>query len=196
MKQLQQIYYAPISMEINIESLKPYIESLTSKQKDKLLYQLLKKDKLLVEQLYFKHLSTSEDLDERYEDFLEEVKQVLLASYRAKSDELAVAKGIGEAKKVINRFTKVDKRPEKEAKLLMLILDAVFKPGNPARLGTCWTKYDLTVAQTLKRLITIIKNKLHEDYLMNFKPEVDKYLIRIKSASSFNDIVYDLPSDL
>jgi len=183
-------------MEITIEHLKPYLESLTARQQEKLLYQLLKKDKILIEQLYFKHLSTPEKLDERYADFEEELKHALFISYRAKSDELAVAKAIGEAKKVINRFTKVDRRPEKEAELLILILDAIFEPGNPARLGTCWTKYDLTVAQTLKRLLTIIRNKLHEDYLLDFKPKLNMYLTKVKSTSGFHDFIYDLPDNL
>ncbi len=184
-------------MEITITDLEPYLESLTAKQQKKLLYQLLKKDKILVEQLYFKHLATSEKLDERFANFEEKVKETLFVPYRAKSDELAVAKAIGAAKKVINDFTKVDKRPEKEVGLLTVILDAVFEDnGNPARLGTCWRKYDLTVAQTLKRLISILRNKLHEDYLLDFKPTVDKYLIRIKSASGSNDFVYDLPNEL
>jgi len=53
-------------MEITLEDIQPYLDSLTSKQKDKLLNQLLKKDKMLVEQRYFKHLSTPQKLDERF----------------------------------------------------------------------------------------------------------------------------------
>lgn len=129
-----------------MEDLRPHLDKLNDKQKDKLLYQLLNKDKTLIEQLYFKHLSTSAVLDERYNNFEIELKQVLFAPYRTKIDELALAKAIGEAKKVVNRFTKVDKRPHKEAELITTILDAVLiDPHNPAKLGTCWTEYDFAV---------------------------------------------------
>ena len=79
-------------MKISIEYLEPYLESLTSKQQKNLLNQLPKKDNTLMEQLYFKHLSTSEQLDERYEWFENEMKNALFALYRANSDELAVAR--------------------------------------------------------------------------------------------------------
>lgn len=185
------------TLEISIEDLRPYLESLSEQQKDKLLHQLLKKNKIMIEQLYFKHVSTPDELDTRYDHFVDMMKANLFTIYRSRSDELAVAKAIGEAKKVINEFTRVDKRPEKEAELLMIILKAVFDDqDNPARFGTCWTKYDLTVAQTLKRLITIIKKKLHEDYLFDYKREIDRYLVRLKATSNFNDFVYELPKEL
>ena len=184
-------------MEITVDDIKPYVNQLSNTQKEKLIYQMLKKDSLLLEQLYFKHLANPEKLEERFANFENEVKDIVFRSFSARVNELAVAKAIGNAKKVINQFTKVDKRPEKEAALLMIILDAIFiNTGNPARFGTCWTKYDLVVTQTLKRLITILRNKLHEDFLLDFKPQVDKYLVRMKSASSFNDFVYELPDEL
>lgn len=183
-------------VKVTPEDLKPYLETLDANQKDKLLYRLLKKDQQLMDQLYYKHIAPDE-LDVRFADVESEVKGALFGVYRAKSDELALAKAIGEAKKVINRFTKVDKRPEKEVALLMIILKAVFEDvDNPARLGTCWRRYDLSVAQTLKRVITLIGNKLHEDYQLDYKGKIDRYLLRIKSASGFNDFVYDLPQEL
>lgn len=184
-------------MEITIEEIRPYLQSLSAKQKEKLLESMLKKDKLLMEQLYFKHLSSEEDLEERYAEFESQLKSALFSRYRAHVDELEIAKAIGEAKKVINQFTKIDKRPEKEADLLMIILKNIFdNVDNPARLGTCWTKYDLAVTQTLKRLITIVRTKLHEDYLLDYKPKIDRYLKRLHHSSSFNDFVYDLPTAL
>ncbi len=184
-------------MEITIEHLQPYLLSLTTKQKDKLLEKLLKKDKLLMEQLYFKHMSAPEELDARYLEFEDKVKDTLFARYRGPSDELEMAKGIGEAKKVINQFTKIDKRPEKEAELLILILEIVFNDANnPASFGTCWSKYDLSVTQTLKRLITIIRTKLHEDHLLDYKSAVDSYLAQIWKAAGFHDFVWELPKEL
>ncbi|MCP4458793.1 MAG: hypothetical protein GY816_12335 [Cytophagales bacterium] len=184
-------------MEITIEDLQPYLESLSHKRKEKLLYQSLKKDKALMEKLYFKHISTADQLDARYDSFKEKVAEVIFSSHQSMTDELGMAKAIGEAKKVINEFTKIDKRPEREIDLLMTILEAVFDvPGNLAEFGTCWTKYDLSVTQTLKRVISIIQNKLHEDFHLNYKEKTDRYLIRLKSGSSFNDFVYDLPDEL
>lgn len=146
-----------------------------------------------MEQLYFKHISSPDELDTRYLEFEDQVKDALFSRYRSPSDELEVAKGIGEAKKAINQFTKIDKRPEKEADLLMIILENIFdNVDNPARLGTCWSKYDLAVTQTLKRLITVAKTKLHEDHLLDYKPqwtdtwpELPRFLIFMISSGTY-----------
>ena len=184
-------------MEIALEDLKPYLDSLSNQQKEKLLYQLLKKDKALMQQLYFKHVGKVDQLDERYSMYEEHVQEALTAHYRARVNELAMAKAIGVAKKAINEFTKIDKRPEKEANLLMVILDHVFDISqNPAAFGTCFTKYDFAVTQTLKRFISVVKNKLHEDFLMDYKERVDHYLSNLKNAANFNDFVYALPDEL
>jgi|GEM_PF-1830887 len=184
-------------MKISIKDIEPYLQSLSPKQKDKLLYQILKKDQDTVEKLYYNHIAGSDGLDDRYDEYKELVRAKLFDYYRARADELILAKAISEAKKVINEFKKIDKRPEKEAELLMVILEEVFdRPPSDVRFGTCWTKYDHVVAQTLKRLITLIKTKLHEDHLMDYKPQIDKYVFRLKSASSFNDFVWELPDEL
>ena len=182
-------------MEVNIKDLQPYLESLSDKQKDKLIIQLLKKDKLLMEKLYFKHMASPQEYDQLYEDFKTQIAQKFNTSYRAHSQELANAKAINEAKRVIDHFTKIDKDPIKEAEMLLMILNVVLNQSD-ANLGTCWTKYDLTVTQTIRRLITVICNKIHEDHLLDFKPKVDKYLKLLKSHSNFNDFVWDLPDEL
>lgn len=183
-------------MEITIERLMPYLENLTEKQNGKLLYQLLKKDKVMIEKLYFKHISTPEVINSRYEEFKKKVIEVLFSNYRTYAEEQAPAKAINEAKKVIKSFTIIDKRPEKEAALHMIILETIFENSYQAQFGTCWTKYDWVVSQTLKRLITLVTKKLHEDYLLDYKPKLDQYLKRIKSVPDFNDFVYVLPDKL
>ena len=123
---------------------------------------------------------------------------MLFAHYRARVDELEVAKAITEAKKAINEFTKIGKRAIKEVELLMVvILSAIFEyRRNPAMFGTCWTKYDFAVTQTLKRVITLLSNKLHEDFRLNNRDRLENYIKRIKLAANFNDFVYNLPDEV
>lgn len=184
-------------MKITLDHIEPYLRSLSEKQKDKMLRDLLKKNEDLVERLYFKHLSLPEELDSRYEEYERKVKSALFGSYRAMTDELMLAKAIGEAKKSINEFKKIDKRVIKEVELLMIILTTVFEDRtNPAQFGTCWTKYDFAVTQTLKRVISLLQKKLHEDYLLDYKEILEKYIRRLKASSRFNDFVYVLPDEI
>jgi hypothetical protein len=184
-----------IIMDISIEQISPYLESLTAKQKDKLIHQLLKRDKEMIERLYLEHIATPIERDERFEYYKKEVEACMHTYYRAPCDELIMAKAISNAKKIIVQFAKLDKRPEKEAELLMDILKVVFDE-NPAQLGTCWTKYDHSVGQTIKKLITLIKSKLHEDYLIEYKEPLESYISRLKRTSSFNDSIYLLPDTI
>lgn len=56
-----------------------------------------------------------------------------------------------------------------------------------------FTKYDTKVATIVKRLINIVTKKLHQDYKLDYKDAINRYLQVLHNRSPHNDTVYNLP---
>ena len=78
---------------------------------------------------------------------------------------------------------------------LIIILDAAFSHPE-AGFGTYFTAFDNKTAQILKRLITLVTKKMHEDYLIEYQDKINIYLKKMHKASDFNDYVYELPKKI
>jgi hypothetical protein len=180
---------------ISIDQIKPYIESLNLKEKDKLIVQLLRKNQEEMSRIYYQKVASSGELDEYFDDTKEEILVCLDVNYSYGILQKNLAKGIAKANKTIKKYALVDKRPEKEAELLMFILDLLFEEYSN-EFGTRWTAFDYRTGQTLSKLITLVSKKIHPDYRIEFEDRINNYLLEIKKLSSYNDFIYNLPDKL
>ncbi len=90
---------------------------------------------------------------------------------------------------------RISNNKKMEADLLLYILNEVF--SLPADFfGTCFTKFDSKVAQIVKRLITIVTKKLHEDYKVDYKESINNYLQLLHKRSHHINLVYKLPKEI
>jgi len=102
---------------------------------------------------------------------------------------------LGACVKRINEFSKVSKKKNLEADLILHVLAIPFSyPTN--MLGTCFTAYDYKTGMLLKRLITLVTKKLHEDYRIEYEDTINDYLNILHQTSNHIDTIYDLPKSI
>jgi len=115
--------------------------------------------------------------------------------YKGFSEQLRMANMLSACIKRINEFTKVSGNKFHEAELLMYVLEVPFSmPKNS--FGTCFTQFDYKVGLLVKRLITLVTKKLHEDYRLDYAEKLNEYLRRLHQTSNHINMIYNLPEKI
>ncbi len=146
------------------------ISNLPSKEKDKLLLRLLKKDLTLANQLYFKLVNT-DSVDERRADLEKRIiRKAQQITHRYLSPGILMM-DMRELSGEINEHVNITKDKYGEVSLNLLLLNEILKLNHSNIEESSPTKaYKLCiyiVAKIFKILISI--NSLHEDFRMEFK---------------------------
>ncbi|MCK9451149.1 MAG: hypothetical protein M0Q90_05615 [Bacteroidales bacterium] len=115
--------------------------------------------------------------------------------YKGYAEELQQANMLAACIKRLNEFTKISKNKTFEADLLIYILKVPFSP-NSNLFGTSFTQYDSKVAMLVKRLITVVTKKLHEDYRIDYEATINNYLKRLHQTSNHLNTVFYMPKTL
>lgn len=103
-----------------------------------------------------------------------------------------IAKSIAKSVEGINHYAKVTKNKVNEAELLLYLLEITYKSYD-GELGTCWTAFDSKLAITTRRLLTLVKKNLHEDYFVEYEAPLNRFLAILHSKCDHIDFVYNLP---
>lgn len=155
---------------------KKAISQITSNEKDKLLFRLLAKESALVEKLTFQLLengsSTEERRDEVSETILNKLEKYQAHFYSPGYLLLQIRSLSAE----ITRHVKTTKDKYGEVQLNLLMLNKTLELFNekviPFRPDRSRTFNEYVVKRTLK--IYVLLGKLHEDYLVDFKEDLQK----------------------
>ncbi len=154
---------------------KEAIKNLASSEKDKLIFRLLKRDLDLANRLYFELIDTETVDDKRAKMVLHIAKRTKQISERFYSvgDLLMDVRYISGDINEHVRITK-DKFGEIALNLQMLIATLTLNKSKISKSGFSknYTFYIYTIARTFKILLLI--KALHEDYLLDFKDDLEK----------------------
>nr|NQU90066.1 hypothetical protein [Bacteroidota bacterium] len=130
-------------------------------------------------------------------DLLNEAKadidKLRMKRYKGYAEELKRANLLSACIKRINAFTKVSKDNKLEADLVEYVLRIPFS-GSEHMLGTCFTGYDYKVALLVRRLVNLVTGKLHEDFKLDYKDKINRYLDLLHRNSDHIETVYKLPN--
>lgn len=139
------------------------------------------------------------DKDNGEKDLFEKAKvelNILLSkSYRGYSLELVMANMLAACNKRINEFSKISKDHSLSMDLIMMVLETPFALSTN-HFTTCFTRYNQQVYLLVKKAITLLKNKLHEDYHIQYAPLLNAYLTILHRTSGHLDYVYSLPKSI
>ncbi|NDV94858.1 hypothetical protein D0T84_08000 [Dysgonomonas sp. 521] len=154
---------------------KKAISMLSSEDKDKLIFRLLKKDPVLADQLYFELVSKDTILDRRHRMELKIKKYVEYISdnYYTPGFLLMDVRSLsGEITQHIQ--TTKDKYGEVSLNLLMLneLLDRNNEQLSISTLKASYTMNIYIIARTF-RILVLLKS-LHEDYYIEFEEDLKK----------------------
>jgi len=139
------------------------------------------------------------DKQEAKKQLFKETKDKALAEVYGYRDQRIIqkslAKAIGNAVKHINYYAKITNDLVGEAELLNSILTFVFERFTDD-LGTCWTVFDSKLAVTTNRLYNLVTKKLHKDYLIEYRDNLNEYLGILHSRSNHLDYIYNMPKSI
>ncbi len=171
------------------------IEKLSKKELEKLVLKAASKDKSFHDYLFVNFADKDFGENDLFKEAKSDIHKLFFKSYKGYSPQLQSANMLSACIKRINEFSKICKNKNLEADLLVFVLDEAFT-HDPAFFGTCFTNFDYKAGLILKRLITLVTKKLHEDYLADYKEKINIYLSRLKSTSSHLDFIYHLPEKI
>lgn len=157
------------------KELKDAISQLSSKDKDKLIFRLLKKDLVLANQLLFELVS-----DENVEDKRTQVKELL--SKRIESATIHyystgyLHMAVREMSGLINEHVSITKDKFGEISLNLLLITEILERNNENILSSSigkTEKFCVAVIARAFKIVLLIK-KIHEDYRVEFEDDLMK----------------------
>ncbi len=172
---------------------KNVIKSLSKKELEKIIIRFAKKNKEMYDSLSFEYLQKDSAID-LFEDAKDEI-ELLFINLGRRVIQKSLANAIGKSVQIINNFCKITKDAKLEADLLLFLLKIVFDNFSE-HLGTCWTVFDSKLAITTNRLFNLLKKKLHEDYWIEYRDNINRFLKILKNNSSHIDYIYSMPHSL
>ncbi|WP_127845561.1 hypothetical protein [Psychroflexus aestuariivivens] len=161
------------------QEFKEALSGLPEKEKDKLIFRLIKKDNILLQRLFFE-LVDDENQDEKRKQLENKIKDRVAYMKRTFYSPGTLMMDLRYLSGEITEHTKVTKDKFGEPYLNLIMLKEVLKQLNPdlTRFSPGKThKFDIYVVnRTFK--IMILVSKLHEDLMMEFEPlmlELSRY---------------------
>ncbi len=154
---------------------KEAISHLPSKEKDKLILRLLKKDRILAERLYFE-LVDPKTVDDRRFDKENDIKEriAFFSEYRLSPGDLMMY--MREISGEITEHVKITKDKYGEVSLNLLLLLETLRKNNSQitqhSLGKSRKIYIYIIGRVFK--ILVLRQKLHEDLWLEFDDDLEQ----------------------
>ncbi len=171
------------------------VQKMPTKDLQKMVIKLARGNKEVYDILNIAYLGN----EEAHQDFFKDTKakvQFNLYNLSIRGPiEKSIASSMGKAVKEINYYVKITGNKTNEADLLNFLLKEVFTEFAD-HLGTCWTIFDSKLGLTTKRLLNLISKKLHEDYMLDYKDDINGYLRILHRRSNHIDLIYGLPDNI
>lgn len=183
------------NIRVNISKIdSSIIQTLSKLTKEDLLKLVLKaasKDKTFHDYL----LVNIGDTESGEKDLFQQALVILAKQHKGFTKELRMANALQACNKHVETFGKVCKNKKYELELVMYLLRKVFYNAQLS-FGTCFTNFDYRVALLLKKAISLLTKKMHEDYKVDYAEEINHYLSILKSRANYFDFVSALPDKI
>ncbi len=174
---------------------KEQIKSLTTAELQKIVLKLAAKDKFIYDFILVNYLDKDSGKRELYDEAVNDLNILFASGYRGFVKHIQMANMLRACTKRIDQFCKVSNDKKLEAELLMHVLKVPF--SLPVEFfGSCFTQFDAMVAQLVRRLITIVTKKLHEDYKIEYDEKINQYLQILHARSRHINLVFNMPKEI
>lgn len=174
------------------DKIKEKIKTLSREVLEKLVIKAASNDKVFFDYLLVNYIDREEGEKELYRQAISDLDSLFYKSYKGFSPQLRMANMLSACIKRINEFSKICKNKNLEADLIIYVLEVPFS-NSKQMLGTCFTACDYKTGLLVKRLLTLVTKKLHEDYLADYKAKINGYLSILRSTSDHINFIYDMP---
>lgn len=174
---------------------KQTIKEIPVEELQKLVIHFASKNAEIYDFINLQYVEGENAEEELFEETKEKISDEMLFPGERGIVQKNLAKAITKSVGYINHFVKVSKNENREADLLRNLLDNVFE-NYADELGTCWTTFDSKLAVTANRLYNLVTKKMHEDYRVEYRENLNRYLEILHANSNHLDYVYNMPKSL
>jgi len=175
--------------------IKERIRQLSHDELLEIVLKLSAKEKSIYEFVVVNYLEGPEAELELYDDVIDDLEMEFTKRRKGYAEQMKMYHMMVACIKRINEFVKISKDKTLEAKLLMHVLEVPFGLSTNM-FGTCFSQYDTKVALIVKRLITLLTKKMHEDYRVEYQERINEYLTVLHRCANHIDTVRTLPKSI
>lgn len=171
---------------------KKLIASLPKKELEQVVTKWAGRDKLFYEFLLVNFLDPDYGEQDLFAQYKIELDKLAVKSFTGRIESIRQAKLLKASAKTIATFRKTVKATHLEVELWLHVLDGQFEVAAQC-LGGYYQVYDNVLARTVKKVIGLIQEKLHEDYFLEYQGRINGYLLTLHRLAPFNTVVRALP---
>lgn len=175
------------------ESIKQTVARLSKNELEKLVIRVAQKYEQFHNYLLVTHADPKFGEEFLFEQAKTDLEILFRKRYKGFSEELQLANMLAASLKRINEFGKVCKNSELELRLIMEALSIPFTQSTNM-FCTCFTAYNHKVYLLLRKAVTILQKKLHEDFKLEYEARLNEYLNIMHRTSGHLDYIYNLPN--
>lgn len=127
-----------------------------------------------------------------FDEVIEDIDALCQKEYKGRTIQHQMVKRLKACTKKMTEFTASVKNKKLEADLMVYLLDKQFT--QPTKVfGARFSGYDYKVGLLLKKLIALVAQKLHPDYLIDYQDKINDFLDKLHRTSNHIQTIKDLP---
>jgi hypothetical protein len=174
---------------------KKQIKTLDFKDLEMIALKCASRDRFCYEYILVNFLNPEygeQDLFEKYKLELDALSQ---KTFAGRTESKRLSKLLKASNQLVKQFKLVVKKANLEVELYLHLLEIQFEML-PQSISVRYQVYDNAIARTLKKVIDLVKEKLHEDYLLEYEGKINGYLLTLHRVAPYNTHVKELPKKL
>ncbi len=175
--------------------IKKQIKGLSKSDLEQIVLKCAGRDKYWYEYIYVHFLNPGYGEQDLFEDYKLELEKLSQKSFPGRRESMRLNRLLKASNTLIRQFHQIVKKPSLEVELYLHALDIHFEMS-PSCLGGNYQVYDNNIARTLKKAIVLIREKLHDDYLLEYSGRINGYLLTLHRLAPFNPVVRELPRSI
>lgn len=171
---------------------KRQLKSLSSSDLEKIALKCAGRDRFCYEFILVNFLNPEYGEQDLFENYKSELDQLSNKTFAGRTESKRLAKLLKASNQLVRQFKLVVKKPNLEVELYLHALKIQFE-SLPQNINGRYQVYDNALARTLKKVIDLVADKLHEDYLLEYQGSINGYLLTLHRLAPFNPNVKVLP---
>lgn len=170
---------------------KKQVKALSKADLEKIVLKLAGADRYSHEYINVYFLNPDYGSQDLFEVYKAELEKLAEKNFTGNHPSKRLTKLMKASAQSIRQFRQVVKDPRLEAELTLCMLDIQFEMIPKSSGG--YQVYENGLARTLGKLIVLIKEKVHEDYFLEYQGRINGYLLTLHRLFPYNANVRELP---
>jgi hypothetical protein len=178
-------------MPVPSADFKKAIKQLSDKEKEALILKAARRDAELYELLVYE-LVPEVSLEQVVAETSERIQE-LMQTAPGRNYSKAISRSLRKSIKEIARFKRITKEVKGEIDLQLYLLKLIFD-DYAAQFDAPYKSFFVTTARLLLRTMQLIRTKLHPDYHLEYKEELNHFLGLLHQRSKSKHLTFTLPT--